>query len=108
MIVWLSVFTGIVFSALAQLLIKQASDFEALSLKWNIYAIGSAGSYFISFVLYFYIMKNFNLSRIAPLMTCGVVLLVVLLGWGLRGETMGWIHWMGVVLACSAVVCLGT
>jgi uncharacterized membrane protein len=102
---WTCVAIGIVFSALAQLLIKLSGQYPFLSFRWLCFASGSVIFYAISFLLYFYILKRFELSRISPLMTVGVVLLVTVFGI-ISGEPLSWGKTVGVLLAVGAVFLL--
>jgi drug/metabolite transporter (DMT)-like permease len=68
---------GIMLSALAQILLKYASGHKTFSSCWITYIGVSLVSYGLAFCLYAIILKYFPISRISPVMTVGVVVLVV-------------------------------
>jgi drug/metabolite transporter (DMT)-like permease len=99
---WFYVVGGILFSALAQICMKRASFFEVRHLFWYLYLVGSLFSYLFSFIAYYLVLKSFPISKISPLMTVGVVLLVVLYGiW--MGETVGMRHAAGLLLGVVSI-----
>ena len=62
----------------------------------------SAVFYFISFVAYYYALKNFPISKVSPIMTVGVVILVVLFG-AVSGEKVTMIHAAGVTIGIVSI-----
>jgi drug/metabolite transporter (DMT)-like permease len=76
---------GIVPSALAQILLKQASHHPYKSPPYLAYVVLSVSCYVLAFVLYTIILKHFPISMASPVMTIGVMLIVFCFGW-LIGE----------------------
>ena len=99
---WIYVLSGILFSALAQICMKRASIFEVRHLFWYMYIFASVCSYFLSFVAYYLVLKYFPISKVSPLMTVGVVLIVVLYGmWA--GEAISIRHAAGLLLGAVSI-----
>lgn len=99
------VISGILFSSLAQLNLKKASQVMMSSMEWYGVLLLSIICYAISFLSYYYALKYFPLSRIGPVMTVGVVTLVVLFGM-LTGEIINWRQGLGICMSIFAIVLL--
>ena len=99
---WAYVLTGIFCSSLAQISMKRAALFEGQQLVWLSFLIGSSICYLLSFVCYYFALKYFPISKIAPLMTIGVVLIVVLYGM-CSGETIGFKNVLGFILGTVSI-----
>lgn len=93
---WLYMAGGVLFSSLAQICLKQATLLEDKQLQWFFYITESIFFYFFSFVAYYMALQYFAISKVAPVMTIGVVLLVVLYGIWI-GETMNWKNMLGLL-----------
>ena len=93
---------GIIPSALAQIFLKKASFYELKSFNWFLFVGFSGFSYFLSFVLYFFILKNFPISKVSPVMTICVMLIVVSFGFFI-GEKITIKHILGIILGLSSV-----
>ncbi|HPO49864.1 MAG TPA: EamA family transporter [Spirochaetota bacterium] len=102
MIKYLLVLAGIIPSALAQIFLKKASFYELKTINWFLFVGLSGFSYFLSFVLYFFILKNFPISKVSPVMTICVMLIVVTFGFFI-GEKITVKHILGIVLGLSSV-----
>jgi drug/metabolite transporter (DMT)-like permease len=100
---YLFVFSGILFSAFAQISMKKATNFDERSILWNTVLIVSVICYFASFVSYYYALKSFPISKIAPVMTVGVVVLVVAFG-VLSGEHVTATQGVGILLATISII----
>lgn len=99
---WIYVVSGILFSSLAQICMKRASVFEVRHLFWCLYIFGSIFSYLLSFIAYYLVLKYFPISKVSPLMTVGVVLIVVLYGmWA--GEAVSIKHAVGLLLGVVSI-----
>lgn len=86
---------GIFCSALAQIFMKQATHHDLFRLAWLSF-IGLSGiSYLLSFVLYYFALKYYPISRVSPIMTIGVVVLVVFFGL-FSGEVLSTRQLMGI------------
>ncbi len=99
---WLYIVSGILFSSLAQICMKRATFFEAKQTLWLLYLGGSLGCYLLSFIAYYLALKYFSISKVSPLMTLGVVLIVVVYGiWA--GETVTTRHAFGLLLGAVSI-----
>jgi uncharacterized membrane protein len=91
------VLAGVIFSALAQICMKQATLSEAGNPAWFLYILASITSYVFSFATYYLVLKYFAISRVAPVMTVGVLVIVVLYGI-YSGEAVSGKHAAGLML----------
>ncbi len=93
---------GILFSSLAQMCLKRATAYEG-NWTWWILLMGSSGlSYLLAFAAYYLGLRYFSISKIAPIMTVGVVIIVV--GYGMwTGEEISLKHAIGVALGLLAI-----
>ncbi len=99
---WVYVVGGILSSSLAQICMKRATLFESSQIHWIVYIFGSLLCYLLSFSAYYLALRHFSISKISPVMTLGVVLLVVAYGmWA--GETVTFKHALGILLSAVAI-----
>jgi len=96
------VLSGIVSTALAQVLLKKASDFEIRTSAWIIYMGLSAAVYAVSFVLYSYILKHYPLNKIYPAMTVAQIVLITLFGL-VVGEAVNSRHALGLLCGMLSI-----
>jgi multidrug transporter EmrE-like cation transporter len=96
------VLTGIVTTAVAQLLLKKASDFEVRTSSWVIWMGLSAASYIVSFILYSRILKYFALNKIYPAMTVAQIMVITVIGFWM-GEAVGGRHVLGLLFGVLAI-----
>lgn len=95
---------GILFSTIAQVMIKKSSLHELNETIYFLY-LGMAGlSYVFSFVSYAFIMKFFPLSKISPVMTIGTMILVVCSGVILLNETISIRQSLGLMLGIISII----
>jgi len=92
------VLIAVIATALAQVLLKEASYFEIKTSTWLVYMGLSAIVYALSFVLYSQILKYYPLNKIYPIMTVAQILLVTAYGLSI-GEAINGRHALG--LACG-------
>ncbi len=96
------VVVGICCSALAQIFMKLATGCEERNVVWGVFLIGSILSYFFSFVTYYFALKYYPISKLGPVMTVGVVMLVVCYGlWS--GEVMSAKNLIGLMFGSLAI-----
>ncbi|HEX7270760.1 MAG TPA: hypothetical protein VF420_01280 [Casimicrobiaceae bacterium] len=98
----LLVAVAIVLTALAQVLLKKAADYEVRTAPWVILFTSSAATYVASFILYSQILKYFALNKIYPAMTVAQILVITLCGYFL-GEAVGGRHALGLALGAVAI-----
>ena len=96
------VLIAIVLTALAQVLLKKAAEFEIMTSSWIIFFGSSAVAYALSFLLYSRILKYFALNKIYPAMTVAQIIVITLCGF-LLGEVIGGRHALGLVLGAIAI-----
>lgn len=93
---------AIVATAIAQIVLKKAADFEIRTSSWFLYMGLSAASYVLSFVLYSRILKYFELNKIYPAMTIAQIMLITLYGL-LIGEAVHSRHALGLLCGMLAI-----
>lgn len=98
--VWMAI--GVVLSAFAQLGLRRIASFETWTTPWFIGISASIGFYGVAFIVYSYILRHWKITVAGPLMTVGVVGVVVI-GGLLMGETLSLKQWAGVVAGVVAV-----
>ncbi len=105
MIKYILVPVGAVLTALAQIGLKKTSGFSNWSREWFLYLLVSLALYGIAFFNYLYLLKQFPISKIYPVMT--VVVLIIITGYGFFiGETINLRRLIGVLLGMGSVYLL--
>ncbi|HCO49229.1 MAG TPA: hypothetical protein DIT55_07350 [Spirochaetaceae bacterium] len=97
---------GIGFSALAQITLKFSARFEAWGGRWLLYTAAGATMYGASFLIYSFLLRKEDLSRISPLMASAVAILVALAGVLLFGEEMTTRRGIGIALGIAGIALL--
>jgi uncharacterized membrane protein len=94
---------GIIFSAFAQVCMKKATNIDVKTLSWFFILFISLLCYAISFLSYYFALKNFPISKVGPVMTVGVVSLVVLFG-AAMGEVITLKILIGLILSIFSII----
>lgn len=97
---------GIAFSSLAQITLKFSARFDAWGGRWLLLTLAGASLYGASFLSYSFLLRKGDLSRLSPIMSSAVALIVVSAGVLLFGEHMTLRRGIGVALGVAAVVLL--
>jgi drug/metabolite transporter (DMT)-like permease len=105
MLKYILVPVGAVLTALAQIGLKKTSAFSNWSREWFLYLLVSLALYGIAFFNYLYLLRQFPISKIYPIMT--IVVLIIITGYGfLIGETINLRRLIGVLLGMGSVYLL--
>ena len=96
---------GAVVTALAQIGMKKTSTFSNFSRGWFLYLLLSLTLYGLAFFNYLYLLRQFPISKIYPVMTVVVILIITAYGF-IIGETIGLRHLIGIVLGLGSVYLL--
>lgn len=99
------IIAGVLFSTVAQIFMKVATGHEALRIPWLALIGGSIVAYLGSFVMYYLALKHFPISKVSPVMTVGVVVLVVAFGI-LTGEILTTRQMTGILFGVLSLVLL--
>ena len=103
MLGWAYVVGGILCSSLAQVCLKRATSFESNKIWWMLYLGMSILAYVVAFATYYLALRHFSISKIAPVMTVGVIIIIVAYGmWA--GESVTARHAIGIVLGLLAIL----
>ena len=102
---FLLVALGILSSALAQIMLKKSSEFSFFK-EFDFFKFFILGGlfYVFSFGIYAYALKVFDLSKISPVMTIGVMVIVVATGVLFFRETITLSQSLGIFLGIVAVL----
>ncbi len=105
MLNYILILLGIITSALAQVMLKKSSEFSFFK-EYNFFIFFILGGlfYIISFGLYAYILKIFDISKISPVMTIGVMVIVVASGILFFKETLSLIQSVGIILGVISII----
>ena len=105
MIKYMLVPAGAVLTAIAQIGLKKTSTFDNWSRPWFLFMLLSVALYGIAFFNYLYLLRQFPISKIYPVMTVVVILIITVYGF-LIGETINLRHLIGILLGMGAVYLL--
>jgi multidrug transporter EmrE-like cation transporter len=102
---YLAIPAAILCSAAAQILLKMSSGYAAWSRGWLLFLALSAALYGLSLLLFQHLLRVHPMSRIYPLLTSSVILLITLYGF-LRGEHLAPRQLLGIALCVGAIFLL--
>jgi drug/metabolite transporter (DMT)-like permease len=105
MIKYILVPVGAVLTAIAQIGLKKTSTFDNWSRPWFLFMLLSIALYGIAFFNYLYLLRQFPISKIYPIMTVVVILIITAYGF-LIGETINLRHMFGIALGIGSVYLL--
>lgn len=103
----LLIFFSILCSAAAQVALRQAGGYAHFHKAWFVWFALSALAYGLSFLMYAVLLRWYPISQISPLLTVGVMLVVVCTGIVL-GETLAVRQWLGVLLGVASIILIVT
>ena len=98
----LLVATGILTTALAQILLKKASLVEIRTGPWLAFMGISACSYVLSFLLYSQMLRFYPINKVYPATTVAQIILITAAGLTM-GEAIDIRHSLGLVLGALSV-----
>jgi drug/metabolite transporter (DMT)-like permease len=96
------VVVGILSTAMAQISLKISSAHTALQMKWALWLLLSLLSYGMSFFSYYMALKNFDISKVQPIMMAGIISIISLYGFA-AGEDFNRFRLAGVVLSIISI-----
>jgi uncharacterized membrane protein len=99
---WLWVIAGIATTAIAQIVLKLAGAAKSLSVNWVLYLGASLAAYSLSFVCYYLALRQHEISRIQPIMTVCVMIIIVTYGI-VSGEQAGVRKLLGIAFGMVAI-----
>lgn len=99
---WMYVGGGVLFSALAQILLKRATPFAYGQIEWVLYILASLSCYGISFAAYYLALQRYPISQVGPTMSIGVILIIVIYGIS-TGEIIDVKQALGILLGAAAI-----
>lgn len=97
-------FLPVVFSSLAQILLKVASQNVVKSLKWYVVIGSSIAAYVVAFVLYSITVRYYPISVASPVNTIAVMLLVAICGLVIWHEPLDLRQILGIGLGVIALL----
>jgi drug/metabolite transporter (DMT)-like permease len=100
---YILVLFSVIFSVVAQVMVKNASLNVFFEKKWIYLMLLSVTSYAVAFLLQSYILKFFPLSKVAPAMAIAIMILVFVCGIWLFGEAISCKQVIGVLLGIVSI-----
>jgi drug/metabolite transporter (DMT)-like permease len=105
MIKYILVPVGAILTAMAQISLKKTSSLSNFSRDWILFLILSLVLYGVAFFNYLYLLRQFPISKIYPVMT--IVAILIITGYGFFiGETINLRHLIGIGLGVGSVYLL--
>ena len=98
----LFVIIGIFSTASAQIFLKRANVYEILKIKWLSCITISLLSYCIAFIAYYMALRDYDISKVSPIIMSSVLSLIALYGF-LVGERLTCLRLFGIILAITSV-----
>ena len=86
MMKYVILFLPVIFSVIAQILVKVASEYEIKAPIWLLFISLSIFAYMLAFVLYSYALRFFPISLASPVNMIAVMIFVVIIGVIFLGE----------------------
>jgi drug/metabolite transporter (DMT)-like permease len=105
MLKYLAIVMGALVSAAAQVSLKKSSSFMNWSRGWLLFLLVSCILYGISLLIYLYLLRLYPISKIYPVTTLTVILLVTLYGF-FMGEGISSRHIIGLALGAGSIILL--
>jgi drug/metabolite transporter (DMT)-like permease len=93
---------GVVATAVAQVLLKQAAPHEIRSTPWLLFMGLAAASYTFSFILYSRVLQHYPLNKVYPAMTVAQIILITLYGL-VVGEVIDARHALGLLFGIASI-----
>lgn len=100
---YLIVVLSIISAVLAQTLLKKSSYYDYLEIRWIALILSSILAYVIAFALQIYILRIFQLNKISPVMSMGIMILVVMAGIIFFKESMNVKQIIGILLGLISI-----
>lgn len=94
---------GVLFNALAQVLVKYTSLYDFWSKKYITFIGSSILAYCMAFFAQIYLMKIFPLSKVAPVISIATMLVVFTCGIWLFNEELGVKQIAGLVFGAISI-----
>jgi multidrug transporter EmrE-like cation transporter len=96
------VILGIVTTVIAQISLKRAGGVDPFKSNWLTLISLSISFYVLSFVSYYFALRNFDISTIQPIMMVSIVALIALYGFA-AGESFNYFKLFGVIMAVFSI-----
>lgn len=101
--VYLLIAIGVLLSAGAQVVLKKASNFGIHDITYYLMMFLAICLYGGSFVLYSFILKNNNLSKISPIMTVSTSAIAIVAAIVYFNESLTTVQTTGLLLGAVAI-----
>jgi drug/metabolite transporter (DMT)-like permease len=105
MLKFLAIPIGAMLSAAAQIMLKKSSLFVNWSRGWVLFLLLSCTLYGFSLLVYLYLLRHYPLSKIYPVTTLIVILIITVYGFTI-GERILIRHLIGLGLGIGAIYLL--
>jgi drug/metabolite transporter (DMT)-like permease len=91
-----------IISASAQILLKKGAGYPNWTREWILFVLASGAVYVVSLFLYMYLLRLHPISRIYPVLTVLVILIITAYGF-LTGERVSWKQLAGLALGAGSI-----
>ena len=105
MMKYLAVPLGALLSAVAQIMLKESSDFANWSREWTLFLISSCTLYGLSLGVYLYVLRLHPISKVYPIMTLLTIAVITVYGF-LIGERISGRHLVGLAMGLGSIYLL--
>jgi len=99
----LYVIIGIVTTAVAQISLKRAGMADPFKETWLLFVFLSMFFYAMSFISYYFALRNFDISTVQPIMMVSIVALITLYGF-FAGESFNYYKISGIIIAALSII----
>ena len=100
---FLLIFLTIMLTAVAQVSLKKGTFYTLQQKEFYIFVSLGAVLYIGTFFLQVYLLRYFDVSKLTPVLTIASMLLIVVLGMFLFGESISIKHGAGIFLGAIAI-----
>lgn len=105
MLKYLAIPIGALVSAAAQIMLKKSSGFANWTRGWVLFLLLSCTLYGLSLLIYLYLLRLHPLSKIYPITTLIVILIITIYGFFI-GEHISSRHLIGLALGLGSIYLL--
>jgi drug/metabolite transporter (DMT)-like permease len=100
---FLLIYLTIILTSVAQVSLKKGAFFTLQQKEFYIFVSVGAVLYICTFFLQVYLLRFFDVSKLTPALTIGSMLLIVLLGMFLFGESISIKQGAGIFLGAVSI-----
>lgn len=96
------VIAGIITTVIAQISLKRAGSIEPLKVHWLILVSMSVLFYLMSFISYYFALRNYDISTVQPIMMVSIITIIACYGYFV-GEGFTYFKLLGIILSIFSI-----